>query len=70
MAIDFKYTWPPGELAACSGSYDLRTNDQRRDARMEDHQARIAMLEQRLLDVELLLHRIANDAESSADGVS
>lgn len=49
---DTEYVLPPGELispaAPAAQRYDLRTGPDRADARMDDHQQRIATLEQRI----------------------
>jgi hypothetical protein len=57
----------PGELSTTA--YDLRTYDQRTDARLDDYQRRIAELEQRLRHVERLLHEYINHADQGANGV-
>lgn len=54
--------------AADEPHYDLRTYDQRTDARMDNHDVRIRALEHRLMQMELRLRAIAN-AATSADGV-
>jgi hypothetical protein len=48
--------------------YDLRTYDERADARMNNHDGRIRALEHRLLLMEMRLRAMAHAAES-ADGV-
>lgn len=53
---DFEYAIPGEHLRTASDpihtGYDLRTYDQRTDARLDDHQRRIAELEQRLSRLE------------------
>lgn len=64
---DFEYAMP-GEHLRTAADYDLRTGPQRLHAQVDDHQRRIAMLEQRLRHVEQALHRVLN-ADEAADGV-
>lgn len=69
MAIDFddfEYAVPGEHLRT---AYDVRTYDQRTDARLDDYQRRIAELEQRLRHIERLMHQSLNDADQSADSL-
>ena len=70
---DTEYVWPPGELespsAPAAQRYDLRTGPERADARMDDHQQRIATLEQRIAHMERMLHRLINHADKSTDNL-
>lgn len=59
---------PQGPSAADEPHYDMRTYDQRTDARMDNHDVRIRALEHRLMQMELRLRAIAN-AATSADGM-
>ena len=58
MAIDFddfEYSMP-GEHLRTMADYDLRTGPERAAAQLDDHQRRLAELEQRLRHVEALIH--------------
>jgi hypothetical protein len=48
---------------------DLRTGPELADMRMDDHQRRIAQLEQRVRHVETLLHQVVNLASQAADSL-
>ena len=71
MAIDFddfEYSMP-GEHLRTMADYDLRTGPERAAAQLDDHQRRLAELEQRLRHIERLMHRSLNDANESADSL-
>ena len=73
MAIDFndfEYAMP-GEHLRTAADYDLRTGPERLHAQADDHQRRIAALEQRISRLERMLVPSVGHlyAESSANGL-
>jgi hypothetical protein len=65
---DFEYSMP-GEHLRLATEYDLRTGPERLHAQADDHQRRLASLEQRLRHVETMLHLLVNRADETADSV-
>ena len=50
-------------------TYDLRTYPERTEARLEDYQRRIAVLEANVRHLEYLVHRLVNRAQQAAEDV-
>jgi hypothetical protein len=50
-------------------TYDLRTYPERTEARLEDYQRRIAVLEANVRHLEYLVHRLVNHAKQAAEDV-
>ena len=50
-------------------TYDMRTYPERTEARLEDYQRRIAVLEASVRHLEYLVHRLANRAKQVAEDV-
>jgi hypothetical protein len=48
-------------------TYDLRTYPERTEARLEDYQRRIAVLEANVRHLEYLVHRLVNHAKQAAE---